>query len=192
MTEASETLIDRIIDLEWEMAGSAAAGAGRPAAAPEDQGAFRVLRWMTHVVLPDDLLARLLGHLEQAKAEGRNLVAEKFARMEGPIPSQDAPAVITRLVDMEEAWMQAVHLRYPLTFPDVEGPFRAHLTADLETLPADYLEALCAFQTSCRDAGRNLIEERYEKLFRRLGYESIKARENKALLDSRRCGSCCS
>jgi len=186
MTARPGALLSEVIDLEWEMLR--AARTAQPAAGPEEQRTFRLMRWMTHSVLTEELLAWLLGHLERAKAEGRNLMTEKYARMGGQIPPLSDSPFIGRIADLEQTWMDAVQRRYPLTFPGAGGPFRQSLTAELETYPEDYLEAHFAFEAACKAAGRNLVEERFELLFLQLGHESIEAREHQALLDSRKCG----
>lgn len=184
MNLPSSSILRKIIDLEWEMRGSVQAS-------PEEEGAFRLLRWMTHSVLTEDLSVRLLSHLAQAREKGRNGTTQKYARMEGAAPPMSDSPLIGRLADLEQAWMQAVRRRYPLTFPGTGSQFRASLVAELETYPEDYLEALYGFEAASEKAGRNLVEERYEQLFQHLGYESILAREQRAFLDNQRCGRQC-
>ncbi|MDR3670215.1 MAG: DUF4125 family protein [Holophaga sp.] len=184
MPTGSLAIIGEILAIEWEMLQGARGG---EPAGQEEEETFRLMRWMTHAVLPDDLLTRLLQSLEQAKRDGRNVMIEKYARMEGKIPALSESPLIGQLADLEGAWMAAVQRRYPLTFPGAGDTFRAHLTSELETFPEDYLEALGAFETNCQKEGRNLVEERYQLLFQRLGYASIEAREHQALLDTRKC-----
>jgi hypothetical protein len=185
MYPPSSPVLRAILDLEWEMVR------GAQAALEEEEGAFRLLRWMTHSVLTEDLLVRLLEHLTQARAAGRNVMTEISARMAGQRPPRNDSPRIGRIAAIEQAWMHAVHRRYPLTFPGMGDQFLIHLTAELETFPEDYLEALHGFTAASQAAGRNLVEERYQQLFEHLGHGSILDREQRAFLDSQRCGRRC-
>ena len=180
-------LLEGIVDAEWRMFH--AVKAAEPAACQEEEGTFRLMRWMSHCVLPDGILELLLANVEEAAGEGRNLMTEKYARMEDKIPPLRSSPLIGDLVQAEVAWMERLHLRYPLTFPGAGDRFEAYLSCELETYSEPLLEAVHAFAMEARAAGRNLVEERYAALFKRLGYDSIEAREHKERLS--RMKFCC-
>jgi hypothetical protein len=181
----NETAIKRIIDLEWPMFHSVKAS--EAAACQEDEGTFRLMRWMSHSVLPVDLLEALADHLEQAAAQGRNLMTEKYARMGGQLPPlQDNPH-IGAIVAAELGWMRDLNRRYPLTFPGTGERFQAYLTADLETWSEQALALYHDFVREALGEGRNPVQDRYGNLFQRIGYASIEEREQKARMQLFKC-----
>ena len=184
-TPDTEALLKRIIDLEWVMFHSVKAS--EPAACQEDETTFRIMRWMSHSVHPDDLLETLAEHLEGAARAGRNLMTEKYARMGGQIPPLSLNPLIGPIVAAEVEWMLALNRRYPLTFPGTSDGFRAYLAADLETWPDRALERYHACLQEALAEGRNLVHDRYANLFKRMGFASIEAREQQSRMQMFKC-----
>lgn len=180
-----DTLLQRIIDLEWAMFH--AVKASEPTACQEEEATFRLMRWMSHAIHQDDLLQALAANLERAAAQGRNLMTEKYARMAGQIPPLQSSPFIPQIVAAETGWMQALARRYPLTFPGAGGRFQAYLAADLETWSGEALRLYAHAVLRALGEDRNLVAERYLKLFARLGYASLEAREQKARMDLFKC-----
>ena len=180
-----ESMLRNIVDAEWRM--FRAVRASEPAACQEEQETFRMMRWMSHCVLPDAVLELLLAHLEESAREGRNLMTEKYARMEGQIPPLKTTPLIGEIVAAERAWLLALQRRYPLTFPGTGERFETYLSCELETYSDPLLEACHRYVTAALETGRNLVEERYTALFKRLGCASIEAREQKGRLETMRC-----
>lgn len=171
----NEVTINAIIDLEWAMFHSVKAS--EPAACQEEEATFRLMRWMSHSVLPAGLLEALEANLEEATAQGRNLMTEKYARMGEQIPPLKHNPHIGAIVAAEMAWMQELNRRYPLTFPGAGDRFQAYLAADLETWSDPALELYHSFVREAEAGGRNPVADRYANLFQRMGYASIEARE---------------
>jgi hypothetical protein len=184
-TPLRAALLNRIIDAEWEMFRSVKAS--EPAACQEEEGTFRTMRWMSHAVLPNELLEALRFHLLEAAQAGRNLMTEKYARMEGLIPSLNESPLIPEIVALECTWMQALNRRYPLTFPGMGNRFQSYLACELETLSTQVLEGYHALLLAAEAEGRNLVEERYTLLFQRMGHASIEAREHQSRLAMIKC-----
>lgn len=182
---SSVSLLKEIVDAEWAMFRSVKAS--EPAACQEEEGTFRTMRWMSHAVLPEGLLKILAGHLGEAAQAGRNLMTEKYARMEGRIPPLSQSPLIPEIVAIECAWMLALNRRYPLTFPGMGDRFQTYLACELETLPVAFLEGYRALLRTAEAEGRNLVEERYTLLFQRLGYPTIEAREQQSRLNTMKC-----
>ena len=183
--DPGDPLLKHIIDLEWTMFHSVKAS--EPAACQEEEGAFRLMRWMSHSVHPAGLLELLAANLEQAAAQGRNLMTEKYARMGGQIPPLKASAHFAPIIAAELGWMEALNRRYPLTFPGTGDRFQAYLAADLETWSDPALEQYAELVRDALAADRNLVAIRYRNLFRRLGYPSIEAREQQTRLQMFKC-----
>lgn len=169
------TLIDRIIECEWTMFRRVRAS--RPTACQEDEKTFRLMRWVSHSVLPEDVLQSLLDDLEAAGNRGRNLMTEKYARMENLIPLLQDNPLIPRIVAVEAEWMQQLTEQFPLTFPGSGLAFKRYIACELETWSAGTIEKLHRFVMDALENNRNLVYERYTNLFRRLGYSSIEERE---------------
>jgi len=182
---SNEAAIKRIIDLEWTMFHSVKAS--EPAACQEEEGTFRLMRWMSHSVFPGALLEALEDQLAQAAAQDRNLMTEKYARMGGQIPPLKNSPLIGPIVAAEREWMLALHRRWPLTFPGTGERFEAYLAADLETWSDRSLELCHGFVLAALAEGRNPVQERYANLFQRLGYASIEEREQKTRMQMFKC-----
>jgi hypothetical protein len=182
---ATHALLEHIIDLEWTMFHSVKAS--EPAACQEDEGTFRLMRWMSHSIYPIGLLEAMAANLEGATAQGRNLMTEKYARMADQIPPLKASEHFGPIVAAELGWMEELNRRYPLTFPGSGEKFRSYLAADLETWSDEALEQYAGLVRDALAADRNLVAIRYRNLFRRLGYPSIEAREQQTRMQMFKC-----
>lgn len=179
MKEEVDQLIARIIDLEWEMFSSV--NAVEPAACQQNPKTFRLMRWMSHSVHGAELLRSLLADLERARDEGRNLMTEKYARMENRIPPLKDVAVLAmihEIADVEDRWMKPLRQSYPLTFHARSASFHNYTVCELETCSDATVEAYYREIRGALDEKRNLLEERYCNLFDKLGYASLQQRED--------------
>jgi len=170
-------LIDAIIERELKMfqAVNSSPGSGRECQQRPDT--FRLMRWMHHSVLSVGTLGAYLEDLEDAHALERNLVTEKYARMEDQIPALKENPLIFRIAEAECAWMKDLRERYPHVIRgDAEG-FRNYLVSELETYSDDTLAHLWGDVQAATVRGLNLPEMRYRNLFKRLGYASLEAVE---------------
>ncbi len=109
-----EDLISAILDLEWKMLSSVRNRDGR-ASCQEDPHTFRIIRSGGFTVWSNDTLESYLSDLEEARDAGRNLMTEKYARMEGLIDplNPDALPLITEIVSRECKWAEEFRQRYP-------------------------------------------------------------------------------
>lgn len=166
--------LDTVIDLELGMFN--AVREERPSACRDKPKAFKVMRRITHSVLSAETLRSYLRDLEQATADGRNLMAEKYARMQGLIPVRDDSAVIDRIVEMEGGWQDELSHRYPQLFAAQSmQAFELYLRSELETYSDHTLELYLRDICESAEETRNLAEERYTFLAKMLGHDSIPA-----------------
>jgi hypothetical protein len=109
-----EDLISNILDLEWEMFSNVRNRDGR-ASCQEDPQTFRIIRSAGFMVWSEDTLESYLADLGEARDAGRNLMTEKYARMEGLIDvlNPDALLLITEIVSKECSWAEEFRQRYP-------------------------------------------------------------------------------
>ena len=152
-------LLEKIIAREAAM--FIAVKASEPADCQEMLKTFYLMREMSHSVLAADTLTSYLQDLETAAAAGRNLMTEKYARMENLIPSLNENELIYKIVDIEREWLSEVHKKYPLTIA-VEGGFTTY-AVNL------YYRDIFLAETQ----KRNLVEERYQYLYGNLGFKDL-------------------
>lgn len=173
-----ESLIESITDLEQDMF-TAVNNRGGESPCQQRLKTFRLMRWMTHSVHTLEYLESYLRDLQAAKESDRNLMTEKYARMEGLIPSHITPE-ISFVVDTESTWMDELKTRYPFCFSTQGQGFKTYAASELQTLSP---ESMTLYNQEVKDAlvaGRNLLQERYENLYRRLGYASLELVEEEA------------
>jgi hypothetical protein len=172
-----ETLLKRIVEIELGMFERVRAA--EPSLCQERPEAFKAMRTMTHSALSPETLNSYLADLEQALKEGKNLMTLKYARMEGKIgPLKESP-LIPDIVKAEQEWMTELARKYPHVVKGGPG-FAPYLAAELETYSDRTLEYYFRDVRQAAAEGRNLAEERYNYLFRRIGYGSIAEAEEKA------------
>jgi len=102
-----EELISEIMEMEWDMFSSVNARGGS-APCQEDPDSFRIIRSANFLTWSETTLSSYLGDLKLAGVEGRNLMTEKYARMEGLIPplNPEASQIIERIVRRECLWAE--------------------------------------------------------------------------------------
>ncbi len=173
--EKRDALIKEIIAIELEMFGNVKAR--EHASCQELPETFKTMRWMAHSVLSEDTLASYLDDLMQAVHAGRNLMTEKYARMEGLIPplksSPESKQILDEIVGIEEAWMKEFSHRYPKIVTGGAAGFGTYFRCELETYSDRTLELYLGDVTHARTRGINLAEQSYMNLFEKLGYESL-------------------
>ena len=142
---------------------------------------FKVMREMTHSALSTETLESYLEDLRKAKAEDKNLLTEKYARIENLIPPLKVASaikdIIENIVKTESHWMKEVSTKYPHCFMGQAGNFEVYLRGELETYSDETLRLYFADISRAKKEGRNLAEERYNKLAEKLGYDSINSME---------------
>lgn len=164
-----EELIEEIIRIEWEMFISVRAR-GRSALCQEDPDSFRIIRTANFMTWSDDTLTSYLEDIKTARSLGRNLMTEKYARMEGLIPPLN-PAVLTlidKIVEKECLWAEdflqsnpGARLARPIytrdEFPGVVSS-ETYSRAELETYSARTLEHYYSDVMELSSRGENRIE----------------------------------
>lgn len=170
--EQRDSLLDRIIAMELDMFQTVREE--QPSLCKDMPETFKVMRRMTHCVLSNETLESYLKDLSQAAANRRNLMTEKYARMDNLIPCLNANPVIDRIVQVEHRGREELANKYPQMFrtQSAQALF-VYLRSELETYSDQTLELYFKDISDAVKEGRNLVEERYTFLFRILGYSSI-------------------
>ena len=175
-------ILDAIIELELDMFQRVRTS--EPSACQERPEAFRAMRRMTHGVLSTETLESYLEDLKEAKAEERNLLTEKYARMQDLIPPLKFNPAIEDIVKIEARWTKELSQKYPHAFKGEPG-FELYLHSELETYSDRTLELYFGDVSKAEGEGRNLAEEGYTMLFQEIGLGSIAEAEEKAKAASR-------
>ena len=172
-----DNLIGDIIERELEMF-LAVKNRGGTSQCQERPESFRLMREISHAVLSDAFLESYLGDLKAAAEQGRNFMTEKYALMEGLIPSLNDSPVIRDIVVAESEWRKEVAAQFPRCIhPEGHQGFCLYLGCELQTYSPATLEAYCACVEAAQREHRNLVRDRYELLMRKLGHESLAACE---------------
>lgn len=137
---------------------------------------FRAMRKMAHSAHDDALLESYLADLRQAEADGRNVMVEKYARMDDRLPPLSTSPLLDQIADAEEAFLHEAQRLYPNVIKsNGQGMFRRYLRCELETLSPRTLALYAAQIDRARRESRNLVVERHDYLMRLLGKGGIDA-----------------
>ena len=176
-TMSRETLLAEIVERELAMflttnnEGGVSVCQTRP-------DAFRAMRKMAHSAHDDALLASYLDDLRQAETQGRNVMVEKYARMDDRLPPLSTSPLLDQIAYAEQAFLHDAQQRYPHVIKsNGQGMFRRYLRCELETLSPRTLELYAAQVSRAQHEGRNLVVERHDYLMRLLGKGGIDACE---------------
>lgn len=171
-------VIDNIIALELEMFLQVKSNNdGKNYQCQEEPETFKLMRWMSHSVLSQETLESYLVDLLEAKANGRNLMTEKYALMENLIPRLKENPIIDEIADAEIKWMNELKPQYPNILKENTNAFKNYMVCEYETYSDKTLEFLMNDINSAKTKNLNLPKLRYKNLFKRLGYKSLEEAE---------------
>ena len=169
-----------IIEKELEMF-LATPNQGGTASCQQNPQGFRIMRRMSLSVLSDTTLAHYLEDLRRAETQGRNLMIEKYARMDGLIPPLQANPLIDEIVRAETAFIKAASAQYPHVIRyGGNSAFQNYLRCEAETYSPATLESYAADLRRALQQGRNPAIERFRCLADLLGKPSLEAFEQEA------------
>ena len=172
-TMSREALLAEIVERELAMF-LATNNEGGVSVCQTRPDAFRAMRKMAHSAHDDALLASYLDDLRLAEAQGRNVMVEKYARMDDRLPPLSTSPLLDQIADAEQAFLQDAQRRYPHVIKsNGQGMFRRYLRCELETLSPRTLELYAAQVSRAQHEGRNLVVERHDYLMRLLGKGGI-------------------
>ena len=173
----SGTLQEQVLDLEWSMFSGVHSERFAPCQRAPDN--FRNIRGSLFDTWSPALLASYRSDLEAATATGRNLLAEKYARMDERIPPLTDDPVIDFIVDIECRWQADLREQFPTLYQRCcrstaetgDGrEFAVYLRAELETYGYETRQLYFVNVKNAERAQRNLGIEALASLVRRSGY----------------------
>lgn len=165
-----EKLLGKIIAKEEKM--FIAVRSIEPCACQQRLRAFRAMRRMSFSVLSEQTLQFYLQDLERAEAQKRNLLTEKYARMDGLIPKLSDNEYIPKIVAQEKLWLAAGHRMYP-TLIRCDAAFAVYESGELETYSDATLASYYQDVQRAEARGENLVLTRYSHLYKELGYQNL-------------------
>lgn len=174
-------LIERILEIEMRM--FLATPSREHAVCQDSPDGFILTRGSVFELWSPETLESYLEDLKQAEADHRNVMAEKYARMENLIPCLNINPVIDEIVGIETAWQNAVRARYPRLMdgrPETgicKAEFDVYLRCELETYSRRTLKHYLLNDRDYLERGINQAEEKYKLIVRKLGYESLEEAE---------------
>lgn len=190
--------IAKILQYEWEMFTVVNNMGGR-AECQDQYGTFSIMRTAQAEVWSEELRQSYLCYLEQAKAEGRNLMTEKYARImkythpdEYELLKDQLPPVTPRMDELVERitrrfqeWTAQTNAKYRalsmLGRPATDGgasmissvSTASYMKGELYTYGEEALELYDALVEQAIRDGRNLQEEILLSTVKQYGYSSI-------------------
>jgi len=182
--------IREILERELEMFLSVAAR--EPVSCQQDPEGFRATRAAQFSVWSEQALASYHDDLEQAAAQGRNMMTLKYARMENLIPKLHDDVLVDNLIDqivaVQVGWQKEMATKYPWLMkrgrPLEDGEegflttsFVNYLRGELETYSPDTLAHLYEDVTESYSQGRNMTESIYLHMVKGHGYASLEEAE---------------
>jgi AcrR family transcriptional regulator len=170
-------LLEQVLDREWQM--FVRVRSANPAPCQSAPANFRAIRGSLFEMWSEAMLQTYLENLEDALARGRNLLSEKYARMDNLIPALSDNPLIGEIVASEERWQDELRQRYPALYrrccrsrdPSGDGrEFSVYLRCELETYGERTLQLYHENMINAEALKRNLAIEALEQLVRRSGY----------------------
>ena len=183
-------LIEEILNIELEMFLNVRSL--QKASCQEDPDSFRIVRMAQFLSWSEDTLDNYLNCLRLAIKEGRNLMTEKYARMEGLISRPNKNPLIEKILSVQYAWQKEMFEKYPnlmrgarpLASSDdsiYQTSFETYLRGELGTYSDETLESLHRDISEKLERGENMTEKVYEHTVRGLEYDSLEEAEQSAI-----------
>jgi hypothetical protein len=187
MMEKNRT-IEKILDIELAMFLSV--NSEQTSGCQDHPESFKLHRRAQFSVWSVDTLESYLEDLRRAEGSGKNLMRQKYARMQGLIPQAHATPLIDAIVRIKTGWQEEMFQKYPalmrgarpLTDAEEDAAmtsFETYARGELETYSDRTLELLHADMVAKLARRINVSEEVYEFLAQESGYASLQEAERR-------------
>lgn len=185
MLRDREGLIQDVLDKEMKM--FLATPSREHAVCQDSPSGFILTRGSVFESWSSETLESYLEDLKQAEKENRNLMAEKYARMENLIPCVNINPIIDEIVDIETNWQNEIRAEYPHLMdgrPETglcKAEFHTYLRCELETYSRKTLKLYLKNDYDYLQRGINQAEEKYVSIVRKLGYSTLQEAEENSI-----------
>lgn len=178
--QVKSEFLDEVLEMEWQMFVRVKSARHAPCQSAPDN--FKMIRSSLFETWTEQMLESYLDDLRQAKVEQRNLLTEKYARMDNLIPPLSNNPLIRVIVAIENAWQNELRLLYPALYQrccrsmDQTGDgknFSIYLGCELETYGDRTLELYYENLTAALEQDRNLAIESLQRLVLKNGYRDL-------------------
>ena len=159
ITTKKDGIIDDIIALEFEMLEEI--NSTEPCLCKDRPELFNKMRKMVFIVLSNDTLLSYRSDLINAKNDGKNLLYDKYARMDNLIPTVNKNENIGKILEIETQWIKELITKCPGLFKGDVSNFKKYLSSELSTYSDITLNLYLKDIQSAVRKGKNLIEARY-------------------------------
>lgn len=173
-------IIDKILLIEWQMFKEVKSYL--PSPCQNDPNGFREIRESIYETWSKETLESYYDDLMRAKNYKRNLITEKYARMDGLIYSSYTNPLITKIVSTEKIWQEEIKKNYPSIFTvscretekiKNEINFEEYLKAELETYSDRTIELYYLQILKACESKLNLAVIALKNLAKKRGYLNI-------------------
>ena len=181
-----ERFTREILEREWEMFQAVNNG-GTPASCQNSPDTFRKVRGTIFQMWPRKLLAAYLIELTAAKRLGRNLLTEKYARMDNLIPPLTNNPAIDKIVEIETQWQEEIREKYPALYArscrstDQTGDgmnFSVYLRCELETYGNAAIDLYYEWVELAKRAGMNYSMTMLNHIVLKSGFKTVEEAED--------------
>jgi len=172
--------LDTVLDLEWAMFSQVRSS--RPVRCQRSPETFRSVRGSLFATWTYPMLTSYRCDLVAARDQGRNLLTEKYARMDGLIGPLTVNPLIEVIVDIETEWQRELKGRYPALYrlccrhtdlSEDGSDFAVYLHCELETYGYDTLDLYYENVKAAKGDRRNLATEALHHLVQAAGYGGL-------------------
>ncbi len=199
--EQHDAAVERIVLLEWETFDKVQNIGGR-AACQDDWETFSIMRRSQYLPWETPLLLQWISAFEQALADGRNLIMEKYAYMmestdpeafaaikdQLPTVSEDFVRLREAIIAIQIPWMETFAAAYPglasrartiHTADDSqwETSYETYLRGELTVYPFELLYNYGRWIVSLHQQGKNLSRMILEETVHMYGYQTLEDAE---------------
>ena len=177
---AHQVFVKQIVELEWAM--FIRVKSDRPAPCQNAPENFKTIRESIFDIWTDEMLGSYLNDLIIANEQGRNLMTEKYARMDNLVDPLSTNPVIEKIVAIECKWQQEIQNNYPALYeqccrrtdPTGDGSdFSVYLQSELETYSDHTLGLYYDNVKNADDSLKNLAMDALHRLVQKSGYKDL-------------------
>ena len=202
-TDRRQKLIDSIVEAEWNMFQATNNEGGR-ADCQNNWNTFQLMRKSQFMAWEEEMLESYLSDLKEGELKGRNLIAEKYARMMEstapeeyenikdrlPVIDKDRKAIAEQVIAIQVGWLEDFRKEYPKlsmqtryihTSEDTAWDTSAetYLRGELDTYSEQTFIMYCRYVIRLYQEGKNLNRMIVENTVRQYGYRSLEDAEGK-------------
>jgi hypothetical protein len=153
-----------------------------PAPCQSAPDSFKKIRGSNYEMWSKEMLVSYLDDLKIAQKKRRNLVTEKYARMDNLIPPLNANPLIDKIVEIETKWQKKIMEKFPVTFDRLcrgtsqsqDGSnFSVYLRCEIETYSDKTIELYYQHVKTALDNDVNIAILALQRLVKKGGFNDL-------------------